>query len=607
MSSSSESEDESNILKKKATNSYLTLLNSNNQFSEMLKSKIKQTDDSPNLSKSFEPIASSTQIGTPVEVKRKKHVNHRDKDYRDVIVKKEQISEDSGSERKVSKKGKLKISKKKVSHAKSESSDEATPSKATKSTEHVSESSVDSESDSVDSSDTQKTAERSKIVKKPAVMSRESFSKQSNFKINFAKYNTDESTISKHKQISTKSKSETDNLPSPSRIKREASSDVGSPDRRTTTVSKKEKRKLSRKASTSESSDNDRGHVTVAPSNTSKQKSSDHSDLPSDKGEKRQKKKKKRKPTNDPKASTSGSEDEISKSQLQPPQTSVTSRNNDESSTSSEDERQKDRSSNQTPSSRLRKLELDDSLTVIPNHFDSFNNIKAKEDVFIIQIPIKLDPNRLIGTGISLTDHVRVNKKYDSIVSYEPQEPITICNNTESLNIKIIRPVGLIKLQRRLHSTKIPDVPDVLNKSVEFPTNLKSRHPLFGSNFDNKITLEERVKMKLESVRDSPVKKKKKKKEKRHGTEETEHQEEEIFKFLSRGNEESERAEKKKKKKRENMESEERHEASSSKKRRSEEVEEEVPKKKKKHKESIEDTLIQEILSSMKKKKKKES
>lgn len=683
MSSSSDFEDAPPISKspntalpkKEASSSYLTMLNANNKFSEMLKNKIKQTGVSPILNKhNFNPVASSTQIGTPEELKRKSTKKQSDVDTSpkkkgsnskdSVIVKKEPVSFESSDEN-ITEQPKLKKKKADSQMESKRRKEEAQT--ATSAATNESGSSVDSESDSESSAPSSPRTKRNKessshgaSVRKrsssdessqdegrPTIISKEPTYGQSNSKINFSKFN------SKTKNKKSNSDSETDNLPPPLQIKREMPSDVEHASKK---KKHKDKHKMAPKPSSSSSSEH-QDHVSASPS--LQEESLQHVS-------KKEKYKKKVPPKANSSSSSEGDDDVAVKasssytgkqsmthtSSDSPSEKNVSKasdkgktkhkkhavvvENGDNTSSSSseseaatriekagkirkrqaerlsEDDDESMHQTKKSAASRLRKLEKEDSLETVGTSFDVLNNITSKEDVYIIQIPVKLDPRRLIGSSISLNGSVRFNKKYDSIVSLESQDPIVVCTNNQSKSLKVIRPAGTIKLQRRLRYEKVSEVPELIDKTVAFPSNLKSRHPLFGSNFDNKIDLDEHVKMKLNSLCESNVKKKKKKKK---AVKLENAQEEEIFKILTVGNEESAPVEKKKKKKKKKSEDHELEDESMSKKRKHSESED-LPKKKKKkkHKEDSSDTLIQAMLSSKmatldmtkKKKKKKE-
>jgi len=273
---------------------------------------------------------------------------------------------------------------------------------------------------------------------------------------------------------------------------------------------------------------------------------------------------------------------------------------------------------------QLRKFEADSkSLSRVHEQLDSLKSNMLKKEVFLVQIPKGLDPQLLIGTKISLSESTRVpenSRKYDCIPSYDTQDQLAVSFNTE--DIHLIKPAGSLNIRRHLKTKHIPDFPARWNDHVAFPNDLKQRHPLFGADYTDKISLEEHVQQKLQAAIEAHnTQKKKKKKKKKHKIKEQDTEvEEEIFKFLSQSapikeeiesleeEEHAVRTEKKKKK--------EKHDAS--------DTEFEQPKKKHKHKhikqevdetgvygtesssfsKEIKQEIIEEVYSPKKKKKK---
>uniref|UniRef100_A0A1Y1L5N5 Uncharacterized protein n=1 Tax=Photinus pyralis TaxID=7054 RepID=A0A1Y1L5N5_PHOPY len=296
MSSSSDFEDvppiskssDTSLPKKEASSQYLTMLNSNTKFNEMLKNKIKQTGVSPLLNThDFNPVASSTQIGTPDELKRKSIKKQSDVKTSpkkkglssSVVVKREPVSFESGDEN-ITKQPKLKKKKADLQMESKRRKEEAqTVSRLTSTTQskksgaaNESESSVDSESDSHSSvppsprtkhskestgslnrSRKQSSSESSEDEGRPTIMSKEPVYGQSNSKINFSKFNN------KTKSTISNSDSEPESLRPSLPVKRELHSDVEH-------VSKKKKHKVTPKPSSSGSSE-DQDHVSARQKN----------------------------------------------------------------------------------------------------------------------------------------------------------------------------------------------------------------------------------------------------------------------------------------------------------------------------------------------------
>ncbi|KAF5298143.1 hypothetical protein FQA39_LY02567 [Lamprigera yunnana] len=192
-------------------------------------------------------------------------------------------------------------------------------------------------------------------------------------------------------------------------------------------------------------------------------------------------------------------------------------------------------SSIKAPYVRLNKYEKENFLHKVQKRNEFLDKIKSKEEIFLLQVPIKLDPKLLVGVNISLIEEIKISqhKKYESVPICKQQESISLfCNDTNE-SVHIINPAGYIRIQRRLKKKSVSVMPNISNKPVAFPSNLKERHPFFGPDFRKKIDLEQHIQEKLREVVSSFGEKRKKKHKKKRDASDNPEQQEEIYKFLN--------------------------------------------------------------------------
>ncbi|GJQ76005.1 hypothetical protein Trydic_g18059 [Trypoxylus dichotomus] len=141
------------------------------------------------------------------------------------------------------------------------------------------------------------------------------------------------------------------------------------------------------------------------------------------------------------------------------------------------------------------------------------------EEIYLLQICKSVDPNLLIGKTISFDgpSKLKIGKSpYISDINTTNQNGINILNFTDLVHLQ---PKGLITIQPRIKSVNSSLDVKPVDDIVEAPNDLKLRHPLFGTDYEEKITLEEDIERKLnEIVVDIGKKHKKKSKKKRRDT-----------------------------------------------------------------------------------------
>ncbi|KAF5303843.1 hypothetical protein FQR65_LT08100 [Abscondita terminalis] len=472
---------------------YHNFLNANNKFTEMLKNKIKQSGISP-ISKikfndsnyDFNPVASSTQIGTPNEVKHgRKSLKHN----------KLSSYKDSSSEEDTNKSKIIEISSTVAGNT--TSSEDSDDSKRKKGQKHSIKD--DASVKSTSNTDSDDSSQHNRHVK----------SKKNNVQeIRRTSVNTTKTKPKKKKVDSSDSETETMILPSRKKThKRKSSSSSESEE-----IMSKSIVQATRSSSSSEKEETENAKSGSKNLKKDDSISSSESDE-KNKGKRPQKRIKEKKPLKTRKSSSS--------------------------SYSSGDEfvAQKVKSQIGSPAERLKSYENESSLQRIRDMNNFLKKVKPKEELFLLQVPIKLDPNALVGINISLSEQMRIpqHKKYESVPSTKSQETISLFCNDDDERIHIVKPMGYINIQRHLKKQSVGNASGFKDNPVLFPSDLKERHPLFGSDFTNKINLEENIKQKLAAAVESYNRKKKKEAKEKKKTLSTgdNQEEEEIFKFLS--------------------------------------------------------------------------
>ncbi|KAK4875886.1 hypothetical protein RN001_012308 [Aquatica leii] len=594
---------------------YQNLLNANNKFSEMLKNKIKQSEISPvprrglddTREYEFNPVASSTHIGTPHELKQNKE--------RALKVKRTVESSNnssSSSDEYTIKSDKKRDSKTEVinisstfandTNRSSDTNDDVEDKKFNISSKEkllIKPTAIDS------SSDSEEVQIKSKYSGKHEITSNvdsSGFSTKLNKHKNKRPKNTSLTSghtsfekkskpITLHRKPSTSSEEASGSDSDPKKSKRQQmknkeSKSVNHNKKKTVTSNKGKDKQISSSEESSSRSGSESDDVPTAISKnkpeilkkhtknslcfnkeeadrTKLNKKSSSEDNSSSSGSESDKMQHRKKPKvekhnkfefNRKKAISLNSENRATFS------TKTREENSNDSSSSEEEEHylnynsskfveQKAANEQISPYARVKKYEKEASLQNVVGANSFLENKKSRE-VFLMQVPITVDPQSLVNIDISLTKAMRIVKlkKYDSVPVLEAQDDVSFyCNNEE--HIQIVKPVGCIKIQRHLKDKSIVDLPKQSTNSVLFPNNLKERHPLFGSEFTKKINLEEHIQEKLKAAVEKYAKNKKKKEKKIVKTEKHEQPEEEIFKFLNQSLPSADSTSSKKKKK----------------------------------------------------------
>ncbi|XP_044260799.1 glutamic acid-rich protein-like [Tribolium madens] len=139
--------------------------------------------------------------------------------------------------------------------------------------------------------------------------------------------------------------------------------------------------------------------------------------------------------------------------------------------------------------------------------------VSEDDDICILEVPNTIDSDCFIGKLINFEKKTKLKlggQKYVIEPTFEDIKPI----NLVSRNIKMIRPVANLKL-REYHKEKREDKFVNVDKcKLALPEKIKVRHPLFGVEYKQKITLSEEVQRKLDNTIEKALKKMKKKKHK---------------------------------------------------------------------------------------------
>lgn len=131
----------------------------------------------------------------------------------------------------------------------------------------------------------------------------------------------------------------------------------------------------------------------------------------------------------------------------------------------------------------VRKEMLDEE-----NISSTFNleDVSDSEEIWIMDIPRLIDPQELHGQAIVFEDKskFRIKNERYCIVAHNTSHNATCVFNskkdTPQYKTVNIKPAGLLTVRRKLSGA--PEVKPVSteNSGVQFPVNLKTRHPLFG-------------------------------------------------------------------------------------------------------------------------------
>lgn len=150
--------------------------------------------------------------------------------------------------------------------------------------------------------------------------------------------------------------------------------------------------------------------------------------------------------------------------------------------------------------------------------------LSDSDEIHLFRMPKNVDPKHLKNVKIDLENECKVDlgEKYSITPTVKiPNPTLVVYGNSRVLQFK-----NNIKMEKYIKSKTEPHIAIPEKTSVPLPDNLKKRHPLFGSDFQQKIRLSDHVEKKLDEAianllkRERKSKKKKDKKKKRENTEE---------------------------------------------------------------------------------------
>lgn len=158
-------------------------------------------------------------------------------------------------------------------------------------------------------------------------------------------------------------------------------------------------------------------------------------------------------------------------------------------------------------------------------------NISNNEEVYLLQIPRTIDPQHLLNKELDLTggSKLKIGKdKYDLEPTNKVPVPFLLVGNQS----RVICPIDSFFLKKRMKLTKMPDIETIEKAIVPFPKNLKHRHPLFGSEYEDKIQLSSEVEERLQKAIENCLKQREKAKNKKKKSSVDHTQNEVIFSLL---------------------------------------------------------------------------
>lgn len=191
-------------------------------------------------------------------------------------------------------------------------------------------------------------------------------------------------------------------------------------------------------------------------------------------------------------------------------------------------------SSDDTTSAKLSKyFETYKNLTKLKPTSDVKPKL-SKRAIYLMQIPRGLNYNVLVNKEISLIDKTKLRldgQKYIFTPLKEQLQPLSLLTSANGkCRIKKRSVHGSIKVHRNFtHKSK--HTLDMSTSKVEFPAEIKVRHPIFGDKYAEEIKLDNSIQRKLNETVDLFNDHKKKKKKKRDD-EEQKHEDEMIFQIL---------------------------------------------------------------------------
>ncbi|CAH1156041.1 unnamed protein product [Phaedon cochleariae] len=180
-----------------------------------------------------------------------------------------------------------------------------------------------------------------------------------------------------------------------------------------------------------------------------------------------------------------------------------------------------------SPKEQFKKLypNIEQLLVELPTKF------LDKYDYHLFRIPKNIDPQPMLNMEINIHEENKIvcgDKKFIIKPTAKIPSPGLIVPENKILKFK-----SNIVMEKYVKSKKHPKLKSVEKQPVSLPNDLKNRHPLFGSNFEDKIELDEDIKRKLDDAISSSLRREKKSKKKKNKVKDQIHNEEVIFNLLN--------------------------------------------------------------------------
>lgn len=139
------------------------------------------------------------------------------------------------------------------------------------------------------------------------------------------------------------------------------------------------------------------------------------------------------------------------------------------------------------------------------------DEISDDDEIWICQLPVTMDVNKLIGKSIKLSSKKTTIRTDDGEIEcssskfgnssnvYDNTVSLVLQNNDSSLSIKNIKPKGQLAFHTKINDIdeSIELTPTGRHECTIFPNNLITRHPLFGRNFTETIQVNEAIQKRL--------------------------------------------------------------------------------------------------------------
>lgn len=140
-----------------------------------------------------------------------------------------------------------------------------------------------------------------------------------------------------------------------------------------------------------------------------------------------------------------------------------------------------------------------------------FNEITEDDEVWLVQCPKDLDPEKFLNNKIKLPGKSAVSNMETVSVTYKTPKALSFgCKKKKKFSLKNIMVDGSILIREKLPTIKKETEFDLPKQQrVPFPDNLKERHPLLGYNFGESITLPDEIQQKLQKARSASLDKSK--------------------------------------------------------------------------------------------------